>query len=503
MNAHRIAVLLCLTLSGLLGPCLSARAQFQPLLNRIPEQANAILVMDVESLKSSRLGVKGKWREKHKENFLSGVGNIPPNVRQLVIGAKFNHRTMQDEWKIGVAQMSNDIVLAEIARREKGSLDKVGGESVVLSPRNAYFVRFAPKVGGMMRPADRKELARWLLFAKTSKDSALSPYLKSNISVVGKENQIVMAFDVEDLLEEGGVAMRLKNVQALAGEKVDYNQLAKIIAGLRGAVVSIQATDTLQGQLRLDFSSDVEPLARYAKPLFLEALDRMGAHIEDMQNWSVSTLGRQVVLSGNLTETGARQMLMPLLTPGTRMNNDAEASDQSSSIDPKASASLRYFKSLKTLLDDVQDEKVKTYKHMAALLNKYAQSIDELPILDVDELLLTYGSQVSQTLRGMTSLALSTKDVNNFLEANKTEGFYNYGGTAYGYGGYGWGGYGGTGWGYCPGGVGFASNYTELGNQQGVNEISERTVRGQVWNKINASTTQVRRAMTEKYKIEF
>ena len=141
---------------------------------------------------------------------------------------------------------------------------------------------------------------------------------------------------------------------------------------------------------------------------------------------------------------------------------------------------------------------------MAYLLNKYAQSIDEMPMLNVDEMLLKYGAGISATLRGMSSLALGTLDRNNFLEANKTEGFFNY--NAAPYSGYGYSGPWGSGYGWGQGyypGTGFASNYTALGNAQGIGEMNERGTRQDAWNQINEATTQVRRAMTEKYQVEF
>jgi hypothetical protein len=492
-----------MSLAILLGSTNFVAAQFPPLLRRVPEQANAILLMDLQALKSSRIGIAEKWAARHKENHLAGVSTIPPNVQQLVIAANINHSTLHDTWKIAIAQLSKSMNVAELASAEHGSVDKVAGQSVVLSPRNAYFVPFAPKVAGMMRPANRQELARWLQFAKQSKDIALSPYLKGAISKIGPENQIVMAMDMDELLDEGGVAFRLKNMRSLAGQNVDYNRLTKVIASLKGATLTISATDSVTGEVRIDFSELVEPLAKFAKPMVLEVLDRLGAHIADLQEWDAQALGTQIILSGKVTETGARQMLLPLLTPAARITSEPESSAQISQ-DPKAAASLRYFKSVKTLLDDLQVQKVKTYKNMAYLLNKYAQSIDEMPMLNVDEMLLKYGAGISATLRGMSSLALGTLDRNNFLEANKTEGFFNY--NAAPYSGYGYSGPWGSGYGWGQGyypGTGFASNYTALGNAQGIGEMNERGTRQDAWNQINEATTQVRRAMTEKYQVEF
>src|SRR5207244_1382177 len=129
----------------------------------------------------------------------------------------------------------------------------------------------------------------------------------------------------------------------------------------------------------------VQPLSSFAKALVLEVMDRVGAHIADLEQWEARTSGMQIILTGNVSETCARQMLMPLLTPAARITSQPDGSfGQEMTSDPKATASHRYFKSITTLLDDVQVQKVKTYKNMAYLLNKYAQTIDELPMLNVD-----------------------------------------------------------------------------------------------------------------------
>jgi hypothetical protein len=472
-------------------------------LRRVPEQANAILLVDLDAIKSSKIGIKEKWAARHKENHLVGATNIPPGVQDLVVAAHIDPATLQEQWKIAIAQLNKSVNVAEIAGSHQGSVDKVAGYSAVLA-RNTYFVPLEPKVAGAMRPANRQEFSRWLLFCKQSKDVALSPYLKSQISTMGKDNQVLMAMDMEDVLDEGGVAFRLKNLRSLAGQNVDTDQLAKVIATLKGATLLIRFTDDIEAELRIDFGASTHVLEKFAKPLVLEVMDRLGAHITDMQGWQGSASGTQITLSGKATETGVRQMLMPLLTPSARMTSEPADSAAQISQDPKASASLRYFKSVKSLLDDLQVQKVKTYKNMSYLLNKYAQTMDELPVLNVDEMLLKYGTGVANTLRGMSSLARGTMEKNNFLEANKTEGFFNY--NAAPYYGYGYSGaYGsayGWGQGYYPG-TGFASNYTQLGNMQGIGEMNERSTRGEAWNQINAATTQVRQEMTKKYQVEF
>jgi len=361
---------------------------------------------------------------------------------------------------------------------------------VVLGPRSrSYYVPFAPTITGVLTPANRQQLAHWIGFANQNQMIAISPYLQEAAATIDQAGQVVMAFDLSYVLDPAGVNMRLRNCRSLAGQQVDFDALTKIVSGLRGVRVIIKADNSIKGQLRADFSSPVDMLMPFAKSLILEGMDRMGMHIDDVQDWNARADGSSLILEGPLTVTGGRQILSPLLTPGAKVHSAAmEASPgQQPAQDPRITASVRYFKSVTTLLDDLQKAKVKTFRHMAYMLNKYADSIDELPMLNVDDTLLKFGAWVSEQLRGMSSMALGTQARDQFLEANMTEGVYSYGGY---------------GTGYLPG-YGISSNYTALGNVEGIGVANERAQRGQIWNAINGAITQVRRQMTEKYQVEF
>jgi hypothetical protein len=467
----------------------SAFAQFADLLKRVPPDANAILLGDIQGLHSSPIGQQQNWAAGHRDNYLAGIQSIPPSVSNLLIAAQINTTTGHKNWKISLSKLKQEVTLAQLTGENPGSVDQVAGQAVILGPRSrTYYVPFSSTITGTLTPANRQLLARWIRFAKQNQQIGISPYLMEAATSVGQAGQMVMAVDLADVLDPAGIAVRLRNCQALAGQKVDFDGLAKLIAGLRGIKASIRAEAILMGQLRLDFSGPADMLAPVAKPLILEALDRMGMHIDDLQQWNAQVDGMAVIMGGPLSGAGARQMLSPLLTPGARLQGAAvESPGQQAGQDPRATASLRYYRSIKTLLDELQTCRVKTFRHMAALLEQYAESIDELPLLNVDLTLLKFGQWVSASLRGMASNAMGTQQRDQFLEANMTEGFYNYGGY---------------GTGYLPG-YGISSNYTALGNVEGLGVARERMNRAEEWNAINQGLSQLRIQMTEKYQVEF
>src|SRR5262249_18077701 len=158
-----------------------------------------------------------------------------------------------------------------LAQLENGSLDRVAGQEVVLSPRDAYFVEIAPRTLGLMQPANRQELARWLRFAKqASPQVTLSPYLVTAAAETDAQRQIVLALAFTDVVGPEGARQRLGDAKSLEGRKVNLDQLVRIFAGLKGMVLAVRVGQAIEGELRVDFTDRVEPLLPVAKPLLLE-----------------------------------------------------------------------------------------------------------------------------------------------------------------------------------------------------------------------------------------
>src|SRR5205085_9012606 len=127
---------------------------------------------------------------------------------------------------------------------------------IVLSPRNAYFVQFKEWVIGMMKPANRQAMAQWVRFARPTGRTVLTPYLAEAQEIAGKEPrpQIVAAVDLSDVLDPQGLRNRLKKVKALEGKDIDIEEATKLFTGLKGVTLVVHVVDTIQGELRVDFS---------------------------------------------------------------------------------------------------------------------------------------------------------------------------------------------------------------------------------------------------------
>jgi hypothetical protein len=502
----------CIILAGLfLGPLPESQAAnpFADLLTKIEGQANAVLIMDVQGLHESALGQKQNWTKKHEENYLAHVSCIPPTVKRLVVGALLDPATLEPLWKTTVLENKEAVPLAFLARNEGGMMDQVSGDPVILTPRNSYLVAMGPKLIGVMRPANRQALGRWLRFTKTNATVAFSPYLRESLAVAAEGAQVVMAVDLRDVFDAEGIRRRLNDCKTIRSDKGALESLVKIWTGFEGFRFSVRVDESSNGELRLDFADPVAPLVPYVKALVLEAMDGVGAHVDDIQGWSVRAEGRAVILEGPLTEDGTRKALSLLLTPTSRVPSAAaEPVPGQVSQNAKATASVKYFKTLTTLLDDLRKAKADTFKQLAYWYYNTSKKIDELPVLNVDQDLLQFGTALSATLRNVSNMSRGVASQNTNLTMQAQVGYVNVpnygGGYGYGYGypyGYGYNPYYGNpygGWGSTTVNVGQQAAYAA-----GDLQASESSIRNQTWTNIDNGLGTLRRKLTEKYQVEF
>src|SRR5262249_60043129 len=130
---------------------------------------------------------------------------------------------------------------------------------------------------------------------------------------------------------------------------------ARILVSLKGVVLTVSASTTLEGELRVEFGTPPNALAEYGGQLVIEALGTAGMDVDDLAGWKQSIDGNTLTLRGQFTEAGLRSMLLPLTPPSLAPAHSA--ADAATKADPKALASQKYFRTLKTMLDELQQPK--------------------------------------------------------------------------------------------------------------------------------------------------
>ena len=151
------------------------------------------------------------------------------------------------------------------------------------------------------------------------------------------------------------------------------------------------------------------------------------------------------------------------------------------------------------MLDDLQQQKVKTYKQQSYWYHQFAEKIDELPMLNVDEDLLKYGSSVSTTLRGMCNLSTNVDVAQQGIRMNMGETMVSVPPSSSYYGN-------GNGWGYGYGTPGYTTsvnNYGMASNMIAKSAGAANAIVAKTWQNIEQATNQIRQQMTQKYQVEF
>ena len=495
MSQHRAWVSFAIATALVVALEQIATAQFDQLATKIPDSANAAALLDVQRLLETPLAKREGWKDKYEQAFASGLVAIAPDTQRMVLAAQFNYEYMKPLWEVAVADFSQPRTVAAVARATKGTLDSVGNTPAVVLRDDSYCVQLGTTRLGVMSPANRQSVARWLREVATRSAPALSPYLKGTL-VASETSQIVMAFDLEDAIPSDVIRAKLAASSALSGKSIDVDAAAKTLAAVRGVVLEVAVTDGAFGRLLVHFKSDPAVLAPVAQPLLMEILGDMGARIDDIESWKMTTEPQRLVFSGPLSKDGMKRVFSLIDSPTSALIATDKSRPASSPTQSGAAAqpTQQYFQTVTSMRDDLRakNNDAKTFGQYAMWLDNWARRIDRLPILDVDPAMLGYGRYVAVRMR---DASMSLKGI-GIQSGARTAQVYQSGTTEYNAYGNAWGG------GY--------SYYSEWRNvdaqrnairaeERGKGALSAREIAQEVENE----TAKIRQAMTAKYKVNF
>jgi len=483
----------------------SSSAQFRELTKRIPDGANAIFFVDVNKLQNSPLGKSQNWREKQEQAFAAGVEAIPPEANHFVAAAKLDLETKQPEWQVGLMELKYDPSLPKVAVRYRGTTDYISERPVAILPGDIYVVKFMENVVGYGMPAKRQDVARWINRYYDNSLRGLSEYLAEAQTFADNGSPIIVALDLTHVVSPEMVRGRLDTLETLKGKEVDLDQVAKVLASIRGISLGVTVKDSMIGAVKVDFGEDVSVLQEFAKPLLLEILGNQGMMIDEIQSWEATVSGNRIQLTGPLYASGLRRIFSLVDTPPSLQAAQAAKAGDDSEADEKKeltiAASQIYYKSIVSLLDELRIKKQgrQTMGQISVWFDKYARKIDRLPIVNVDPALLNYGRYVSESLRTgqsqVTDAAARSRIRQNEVPEQYDVTTYSTPIGANWSGQYNW-----NGWSATP-------DWQRTGSKMS-NVRMEEQIRGarsanEVMRDIANATADIRRTMTEKYGVEF
>lgn len=457
-------------------------------LSRLPDAPNAIGLIDLAALRD--LADRGSPDAATMAALLASLPVAESaNLQQLLLVSQLDFDSLDPIWEIALAQTTHPLDLADIAKTEDGYLDRVGKRDVAWSPRNVYFLATPDRQVVAVRPANRQLLARWLRSLGEKEYSPLGPFLTSVTRYSTTDIPVFLAIECVGAISSIPAREKLATIDGLNASDADLDALAKLAGDLVGLYFAVQSKAALTGKLQLEFASSPEILLKHGKLVVSRVLEAHGIAIDGLGDWKVRVEGNTYSLTGPLSLASLADVLGVLRSPGlvssmVESQSLRDSTESQSDVEKQAAASKRYFDSVRRVVKDVRDFSAKTPGNQAGHNDRAARRINDLPILKVDPQLIDFGMTTANLLReaAMGSRGASMKA--GVARAGSSNNSYY--ASYYGYGG----------------GMINAPNYALMQSN-----AQARATSGQfhlsALDQIDELTAQVRRAMTEKYQIEF
>lgn len=526
--------------TALVGNCSFTNAEeFSDMIKRVPESANALVMVNATSIFDSPIAKQEGWAANREKRFGAGLTSLPPRASKLLLAANIDIDSMRPTWEIAIAEMETQTLMSTLAQRFKGSAGTVGNVPSVRLPDDSFVLQFSDGTLGTISPGNRQQVTRWIDDVNPSP----SPYLQQGVHYADASAQIIMLLDLKDAF--AAHELDLEKFESVQKSTVDKAALNQLVASVQGVMLGITFRDKTYARLKVDFGQDAALIADMAKPLILDIIGAYGVMIDELPDWNVEVKGKQVFLSGLLTESGLSRLASLTRLPTTALHVDASLlSDSPASSDQPASTTApgqaqkptvlestqAYYQSVTHLLENLRAKKsdMKTMGQLAQWFENYGRHVDQLPTLGVDKEMLEYGAYISSQLHGASMGLKGTtiqKRVDEVAATNQTRIYggalgnisqENWQQSSYGYyGGNVGGNYGrrmetNAAYGIARSGGYAGAVNSELRQQQRAlttvqtqATASAATGVQQIVQNIQTATTQVRQSMTDKYQVQF
>ncbi|HEY0983821.1 hypothetical protein [Schlesneria sp.] len=476
---------------GLLG-CVGIVTNFSAAadpLDWLPADVNAVAKINVGDVYKSSLAKKEGWLKQATESFIQQESLVPPGTKQIIVGSELDlSDTLTAIKKYSIIVPEETLTLDKLSMWLPGEIEDVAGKKMAQFGADGYVVDTGDGLWLATTCASRQFITRWLKQGPSGKQK-LSPYLTSALQGSG-ESQFVLAIDLQENFSESEVAETLKSYSWIGSESAAKN-VAQVLASAKGITIRLTVDTGRTGTATVDFDRDAAPLKPFLDDLIAEILSRVGASSDDVQGWKWTVAGKQVKGTGTFSPGSARQVISLLEPPS--ITHAISASSQVTSTTPEGlqpKSSLKYCNSIRVLLDDLRATLNKEKHNHAVYFERYGRKIDDLPKLNVDPALLDFGARVSSSLRYQGQSDRMQK-IN--AGTRKEQTYSSYASRAY---------YGNVGP-YNSGWNSYYSGATSPGVIDAEANQAAKSVRFSEWKQIEDGLVAVRRAMTEKYHLEF
>ncbi len=190
--------------------------EYDHLLLRIPDDANTLILLNVESIFASPLAEAEGWKQSYADNFAGTPLLVPPNAQRFVLGADLQIETMEPLWEAASMKLSVDPSIQNVAQRIGGVTDTLSGFDAVWPRQDLCIVKFGPAEFGVLAPASRQTAARWVLRSQRQSVAELSAYLNQAVRYAENSGpEIIMAIDLDQILRPEAIRAAVERSEFL------------------------------------------------------------------------------------------------------------------------------------------------------------------------------------------------------------------------------------------------------------------------------------------------
>ena len=467
----------------------------------IPEDINAVGVVRAAELLKSPRAVKEGWQHTASEGFLGGAFTLPPDCELFVRATRFRPGP-GDDWSVAILQFNRPVDIQHVAEREGATVQQVFSRPAILSKRNCFFAVLGPQLLGVVSPAYRQDLARWIERGQRKLDSTLNRYLDEVL--LGQSAGVTLAIDLTEMFDPARLKPRLMTMGAMIGKQNDVDRIASRIMAVRGLRLDVYVTEETNAALTLDFANAIGNDGPLMRAILLEAMGDLGVSLDSFAGSHETVDGSSLRLAAKLSDEDLRRVMSLLLSPHpvdappTPPAPQVTATSPAPRPSPRVSTdnNVKYFRAVDQILQDLTkaNRNAKDYARTATWHENFANKIDQLSTLAVDPDLVAYGESVSSKLRNLAaSLRGVGIDVNTLNNAVVYKTKVNPGWEQVGWWTYG----------YQPATWEVDSNLDKVREQQAQAVMAGAKARDTIWQIINDDRGRVINAMTQKYGSTF
>ncbi len=478
-----IRSLCCLMLAGATAPATAADP-----LNWLPRDVNAVAWIDVAGMYETPLAIKEQWAKKSREAFQQHQAIIPPGVQTFICAAELDFVDgLRPLREFVIAQPSKGMTLSAMAALGSAELSPLDGKTGVLTPRGVYVVEAAPETWLAVAHGGRQAAGRWLKGGPV--DDAGLGRLRQAVQSRQTDHQAVLAFDVFDTVSPLSAKSLLLSLDEPPSEAAT-SSMARVLGGLESVTLSVRIDSDIHGHLDVAFHESTAPLKPVLEALVPATLNALGAAGAASSEWKWLVKGSSIVGDGALSPAELRRLLSIIYNPAANISaesGDGNGDSRSPTESPVVTASRKYYRSVRSVCDDLQDTLKKTKDNHALWFERSGRKIDDLTIANVDPELLDFGGRVANSLRyqGQAQRVMNVRAGTTKAQTGAGN-MYRYGYV---------GPYGG--WNITTEAPVSTAAIDKSANQQAME------VRFSEWKQIEDGFAQIRRRLTEKLMAEF